>query len=250
MNAIETRKLRISYGKTEVINGIDLEIPERICFAIMGPSGCGKSTLLRAFNRLLDLNPTVKISGEIRFFGKDIYSFRDHELRRQIGMVFQMPNPFPHMSIFENVAYAVKCNRIAKSKKEMNEIVEWALKKAALWDEIRERLREKANALSGGQMQRLCIARALALKPKVLLMDEPTANLDPISAGKIEELIHELKKDYTIVIVTHSPSQASRVADYVAFLYLGNLIEVGRLEEVFENPKNELTEKFLTGRMV
>lgn len=227
-----------------------MEIPERICFAIMGPSGCGKSTLLRAFNRLLDLNPIVKISGEIRFFGRDVYSIDEHELRKQVGMVFQMPNPFPHMSIFENIAYAVKCNRIAKKRKEVVEIVEWALKKAALWDEVKDRLKEKASALSGGQMQRLCIARALALKPKVLLMDEPTANLDPISAGKIEELIHELKKEYTVVIVTHSPSQASRVADYVAFLYLGNLIEVGKLEEVFEKPKNELTEKFLTGRMV
>lgn len=250
MNSIETRKLRISYGKNEVIKGIDLEIPEKVCFAIMGPSGCGKSTLLRAFNRLLELNPMAEVSGEIRVFGKDIYRVDEHELRRQVGMVFQMPNPFPHMSIFENVAYAVKCNKIAKSKKEVNEIVEWALKKAALWDEVRNRLKEKANRLSGGQMQRLCIARALALKPRILLMDEPTANLDPISGGKIEELIHELKKEYTVVIVTHSPSQASRVADYVAFLYLGELIEAGKLEEVFENPKNELTEKFLTGRMV
>lgn len=249
MNAFETRNLRISYGENEVIKGVDLEIPEKVCFAIMGPSGCGKSTLLRAFNRLLELNPIAKISGEIRFFGRDIYEMSEHELRRQVGMVFQIPNPFPHMSIFENIAYAVKCNRIAKSKEELNEIVEWALKKSALWDEVKDKLKEKASNLSGGQMQRLCIARALALKPKVLLMDEPTANLDPISAGKIEDLIHELKKEYTVVIVTHSPSQASRVADYVAFLYLGSLIEVGKLEEVFENPKNELTEKFLEGRM-
>ncbi|MFN3384938.1 MAG: phosphate ABC transporter ATP-binding protein, partial [Archaeoglobaceae archaeon] len=206
-------------------------------------------TLLRAFNRLLDLNPIAKVSGEIRFFGKNVYDMSEHELRRQVGMVFQIPNPFPHMSVFENVAYAVKCNRIANSKRELNKIVEWALKKSALWDEVKDRLKEKASNLSGGQMQRLCIARALALKPKVLLMDEPTANLDPISAGKIEDLIHELKKEYTVVIVTHSPSQASRVADYVAFLYLGNLIEVGELKEVFENPKHDLTEKFLTGRM-
>ncbi|MDW7990258.1 MAG: phosphate ABC transporter ATP-binding protein [Archaeoglobaceae archaeon] len=249
MNALETINLTIKYGENEVIKEVNLEIPEKVCFAIMGPSGCGKSTLLRAFNRLLELNPIAKVEGEIRFFGKNIYEMNANELRRQIGMVFQMPNPFPHMSVFDNIAYAVKCNKIASSKKELRDIVEWVLKKAALYDEIKDRLRDKANMLSGGQMQRLCIARALALKPKVLLMDEPTANLDPISAGKIEELIHELKQDYTIVIVTHSPSQASRVADYVAFLYLGNLIEIGRVEDVFEKPRNELTERFLTGRI-
>lgn len=249
MNAIETKNLRIWYGKNEVIRSIDLEIPEKVCFAIMGPSGCGKSTLLRAFNRLLELNLNAKVEGEIRFFGKNIYEMNINELRRQVGMVFQIPNPFPHMSIFDNVAYAVKCNKIAKNKKDLKGIVEWALRKAALYDEVKDRLKDKASNLSGGQMQRLCIARALALKPEVLLMDEPTANLDPISASKIEELLHELKKEYTLVIVTHSPSQASRVADYVAFLYLGKILEVGTVEEVFEKPKNELTEKFLTGRM-
>ena len=164
-------------------------------------------------------------------------------------MVFQIPNPFPHMSIYDNVALGLKLNRLVRSKKELDEIVEWALKKSALWDEVKDRLHEPASSLSGGQQQRLCIARAVALKPKVLLMDEPTANLDPISTRKIEELIYELKNELTIVIVTHSPAQAARVSDYVAFLYLGKLVEVGKTAEVFENPKERLTEEYLTGRM-
>ncbi|MEM0214886.1 MAG: phosphate ABC transporter ATP-binding protein [Archaeoglobaceae archaeon] len=248
MNAVEIEGLKISYGNLEVLKGVDLSIPERICFAIMGPSGCGKSTLLKAINRLIELNDNVKIRGEIKLFGQSIFKMDLTRLRREVGMVFQHPNPFPHMSIYDNIAFAVKCNRIAKGK-EIDKVVEWALKKAVLWDEVKDRLKNKANQLSGGQMQRLCIARALALKPKVLLMDEPTANLDPIAASKIEDLIQELKKEYTIVIVTHSPAQAARIADQVAFLYLGKVVEVGDVNEIFEKPKNELTEKYVTGRI-
>lgn len=249
MNAIETENLHIHYGDNHVIKGISLKIPENVVFAIMGPSGCGKSTLLRAINRLLELNENAKVEGDIKLFGRSIFEMNPIEVRRQIGMVFQHPNPFPHMSIYNNVALGVNLNNLVKSRRELTEIVEWALKKAALWDEVKDKLNDLASALSGGQQQRLCIARALAIKPKVLLMDEPTANLDPVATEKIEDLIYELKRDYTIIIVTHSPSQAARVADYVAFLYLGKLVEVGRVEQVFENPREELTERYLTGRI-
>jgi len=249
LNAIETVNLRIWYGNNEVIKGINLAIPENVCFAIMGPSGCGKSTLLRAFNRLLELNEIARVEGDVKLFGKSVYEMDAVEVRRQIGMVFQIPNPFPHLSIYDNVALGVRYNKLVKSRRELDEIVEWALKKAALWDEVKDRLKDKASELSGGQMQRLCIARTLAMRPKVLLMDEPTANLDPISTRKIEELIYELKDELTIVIVTHSPAQAARVSDYVAFLYMGKLVEVGKTEDVFENPKEKLTEEYLTGRM-
>jgi len=249
VNAVETENLHIYYGDNHIIKGVDLKIPEKAVFAIMGPSGCGKSTLLRAFNRLLELNENARIEGDVRIFGKSVFEMNPIEVRRMVGMVFQIPNPFPHMSIYDNVALGLKLNRLVKSKDELDEIVEWALKKSALWDEVKDRLHEPASLLSGGQQQRLCIARAVALKPKVLLMDEPTANLDPISTRKIEELIYELKNELTIVIVTHSPAQAARVSDYVAFLYLGKLVEVGKTAEVFENPKERLTEEYLTGRM-
>lgn len=249
MTAIETVNLTIYYGRKCVVRNVNLKIPENVVFAIMGPSGCGKSTLLRSFNRLLELNPNARVEGDVRLYGKSVYEMNPIEVRRRIGMVFQQPNPFPHMSVFDNVALGLKLNGLVKSKKELREIVEWALKKAALWDEVKDRLRDPASALSGGQQQRLCIARALAMKPEVLLMDEPTANLDPVATEKIEDLIYELKEDYTIVIVTHSPSQAARVSDYVAFLYLGELVEVGKTEKVFEKPENELTERYLTGRI-
>ncbi len=249
MNAIETKDLHVYYGRNHVIKGVTLSIPEKTIFAIMGPSGCGKSTLLRTFNRLIELNKDARVEGEIRVFGKSVFEMNPIVLRRTVGMVFQHPNPFPHMSIFDNVALGVKLNKLVRSKSELEKVVEWALKKAALWDEVKDKLHEPASALSGGQQQRLCIARAIALKPKILLMDEPTSNLDPVSARKIEELIFELKEELTIVIVTHSPAQAARVSDYVAFLYMGQLIEVGKTEEIFENPKEPLTEKYLTGRM-
>ena len=249
MTAIETVNLTIYYGRKCVVRNVNMKIPENVVFAIMGPSGCGKSTLLRSFNRLLELNPNARVEGDVKLYGKSVYEMNPIEVRRRIGMVFQQPNPFPHMSVLDNVALGLKLNGIVKSKRELREIVEWALKKAALWDEVKDRLRDPASALSGGQQQRLCIARALAMKPEVLLMDEPTANLDPVATEKIEDLIYELKEDYTIVIVTHSPSQAARVSDYVAFLYLGELVEVGKTERVFEKPENELTERYLTGRI-
>ena len=249
MMAIETVNLTIYYGRKCVVRNVGLKIPENVVFAIMGPSGCGKSTLLRSFNRLLELNPNARVEGDVKLYGKSVYEMNPIEVRRRIGMVFQQPNPFPHMSVFDNVALGLKLNGLVKSKKELREIVEWALKRAALWDEVKDRLCDPASALSGGQQQRLCIARALAMKPEVLLMDEPTANLDPVATEKIEDLIYELKEDYTIVIVTHSPSQAARVSDYVAFLYLGELVEVGKTEKVFEKPENELTERYLTGRI-
>ncbi|MET1123658.1 MAG: phosphate ABC transporter ATP-binding protein [Archaeoglobaceae archaeon] len=247
--AIETVNLNIYYGRNHVVKNVNLKIPEKVVFAIMGPSGCGKSTLLRSFNRLLELNPNARVEGDVRLYGRSIYDMNPIEVRRKIGMVFQHPNPFPHMSVFDNVALGLKLNGLVKSKRELQEIVEWALRKAALWDEVKDRVHEPASALSGGQQQRLCIARALAMKPEVLLMDEPTASLDPVATEKIEELIYELKEEYTIVIVTHSPAQAARMSDYVAFLYLGELIEVGKTEKIFERPESELTERYLTGRV-
>ncbi|HIH69410.1 phosphate ABC transporter ATP-binding protein [Methermicoccus shengliensis] len=249
MNAVETKDLHVYYGNNHIIKGVNLEIPKKVVFAIMGPSGCGKSTLLRAFNRLLELNSNTRVEGDIELMGKSIFEMNPIEVRRRIGMVFQQPNPFPHMSIQDNVTLGLRLNKLVKSKKELYEAAEWALRKAALWDEVKDRLRSPASELSGGQMQRLCIARALAMKPQVLLMDEPTANLDPIATEKIEELIYELSKDYTVVIVTHSPSQAARVSDFTAFVYMGELIEVERTEKIFEHPKERLTEKYLTGRI-
>jgi len=250
--AIETRDLRISYGENEVIKGIDLKVPKNVVFALMGPSGCGKSTLLRAFNRLLELNKDARIEGEVLIFGKNIYSqdVNPIEVRKQVGMIFQYPNPFPHLSIYDNVAIGLKLNNLVKSKKELDERVKWALRKASLWDEVKDRLGDYPANLSGGQRQRLVIARSLALKPKILLMDEPTANVDPLGTKNIEELLFELKKDYTIILVTHEPMQAARVSDYVGFLYLGKLVEVGLTKDVFEKPKHELTEKYVTGVLV
>ena len=252
MNAIEVENLHVYYGDNRVINGVSLSVPENNVFALMGPSGCGKSTLLRVFNRLLDLYDNARVEGAVRIFGKDIYSpgVDPLEVRREIGMVFQYPNPFPHLTIFENVAIGLKYNRLVKGKKELREKVLWALEKAALLDEVKNRLDDYPASLSGGQRQRLVIARALAMKPKILLMDEPTANIDPVGTRKIEELIFELKKDYTIVIVTHSPAQAARVSDVVGFLYLGKIVEVGKTKQIFKNPKTPLTEKYLMGALV
>ncbi|WP_202320029.1 phosphate ABC transporter ATP-binding protein [Archaeoglobus neptunius] len=247
MSAIEIRNLNIYYGRNHVIKSVNFRIPENVVFAIMGPSGCGKSTLLRAINRLLELQDSVRIEGDIKLYGKSVFSMNPIDVRRRVGMVFQQVNPFPHLNIYENVAVGLRLNGIPRSK--LKERVVWALEKAALWDEVKDRLYDFPTNLSGGQQQRLCIARALALKPEVLLMDEPTANLDPIATEKIEDLIYELKKEYTVVIVTHSPSQAARISDYVAFLYMGELIEVGKTEKVFEKPEKELTERYLTGRI-
>lgn len=247
--AIETEKLRISYGDLEVIKGVSLKIPEGTIFALMGPSGCGKSTMLRAFNRLLDLNREAKVKGRVLLFGKDIYGdgVEPESVRREVGMVFQYPNPFPHLSIYENVAIGLRLNKMLSTREEIDARVRWALEKASLLEEVENRLNDYPSSLSGGQRQRLVIARALAMQPKVLLMDEPTANVDPVGTRNIENLLIELKKDYTIVLVTHEPSQASRISDYVGFLYLGKLIEYGKTERIFENPQHELTDRYVRG---
>ncbi|MEZ0289621.1 MAG: phosphate ABC transporter ATP-binding protein PstB [Sulfolobales archaeon] len=247
---IRIRDLNLWIGRKHILKNINLDIPRNTVFTIMGPSGSGKSTLLRTLNRIIDLTPNVKIAGHIYLEDMDINSnsVPPETVRRMIGMVFQIPNPLPHMSIYDNVTIGPKYNKLVKSKRELDELARWALEKAYLWDEVKDRLRDPAYKLSGGQQQRLCIARALAMKPKVLLMDEPTSNLDPVATSKIEELILELKKIVTVVLVTHSPFQASRVSDYVAFMYDGEIVEVGSVSEIFTRPKNMLTERYITGR--
>ncbi|MEM4484750.1 MAG: phosphate ABC transporter ATP-binding protein [Sulfolobales archaeon] len=248
---IRVKDLNVWLGEKHILKNISLDIPRNTVFTIMGPSGSGKSTLLRTLNRTIDLIPGAKVSGEIYIEGVEINNSRipPEVVRRMVGMVFQIPNPLPHMSIYDNVAIGPKYNKLVRSKKELDELVRWALERAYLWDEVKDRLRDPASKLSGGQQQRLCIARALAMKPKVLLMDEPTSNLDPVGTSKIEELIIDLKKIVTIVLVAHSPFQASRVSDYIAFIYGGELIEVGTASEIFTRPRNALTEKYVTGRI-
>lgn len=249
--AIGVHNLNVWYGDKHVIKNVSFRVPRNVVFAIMGPSGCGKSTLLRAMNRLLDLNPRAKVEGQVKINGINIYGDNVDAtwVRRQFGMVFQIPNPFPHLSIYENVALGPKLNNLVESKSRLDELVKQALQKAYLWDEVKNDLKKPASMLSGGQQQRLCIARALALKPRIILMDEPTANLDPVASSKIEELLLELKEEYTIIIVTHNPQQAARVSDYVAFLYMGELIEIGETSTVFTRPSHALTEKYVLGRM-
>lgn len=245
---IVTRDLDLFYGPKQALKKISLNIPDRQVMAFIGPSGCGKSTYLRTINRMNDLIPGVKITGEVKIDGVDIYD-KDLdvvELRQRVGMVFQKSNPFPK-SIWENVAYGPKILG-EKNKSKLNEVVERSLKQAAIWDEIKDRLQNSALGLSGGQQQRLCIARALAVDPEVLLMDEPASALDPISTAKIEELIFDLKKEYTIAIVTHNMQQAARVSDYTAFFYMGELVEVGETRNMFTNPAKKQTEDYITGR--
>ncbi|WP_415902371.1 phosphate ABC transporter ATP-binding protein PstB [Neptuniibacter sp. QD29_5] len=246
--ALEVKDLKLSYGDNEALHGIDMHIPKNRVTAFIGPSGCGKSTLLRCFNRMNDLVDGCSITGEILLDDNNIYdrSVDIAELRRRVGMVFQKPNPFPK-SIYENVAYGLRIQGVTK-KRVIDETVEWALKSAALWDEVKDRLHESALGMSGGQQQRLVIARTIAVKPEVLLLDEPASALDPISTLKIEELIHELKKDFTIVIVTHNMQQAARVSDYTAFMYMGDLIEFGVTDTLFTNPAKKQTEDYITGR--
>lgn len=245
---LQVKDLRLSYGEKEALHGIDMTIPKNRVTAFIGPSGCGKSTLLRCFNRMNDLVDSCNITGQILMDDQNIYdrSVDVAELRRRVGMVFQKPNPFPK-SIYENVAYGLRIQGI-KKKRVIDETVEWALKSAALWDEVKDRLHESALGMSGGQQQRLVIARTIAVKPEVLLLDEPASALDPISTLKIEELIHELKKDFTIVIVTHNMQQAARVSDYTAFMYMGDLIEFGVTDTLFTNPSKKQTEDYITGR--
>jgi phosphate transport system ATP-binding protein len=248
---LKAENLNIWFGNKHVIKNASLEVPDKSVFALMGPSGSGKSTLLRAFNRLLDLYEDARVEGHVYFEDIDIYApdVDPTWVRRRIGMVFQHPNPFPHMSIYDNVAIGPRLNRMVRSKKDLDELVRWALEKAYLWDEVKDRLHMPAAKLSGGQKQRLSIARALALKPRLLLMDEPTANLDPVATEKIEELILDLKQEIPIIIVTHNPQQAARVADYTAFLYYGELVEVGPTSKIFTEPRSKLTEKYLLRRL-
>lgn len=248
MNALEIRNLNFFYGSYQGLKNINLDIQEKKVTAFIGPSGCGKSTLLRSLNRMYDLYPGQRAEGEINFYGENILeSNRDlNLLRSRIGMVFQKPTPFP-MSIYENIAFGVRLyDRLSRS--EMDDRVEWALNKAALWVEVKDKLHQSGLSLSGGQQQRLCIARGVAVKPSVLLLDEPTSALDPISTAKIEELINELKDDYTIAIVTHNMQQAARVSDFTAYMYLGSLIEFGKTDEIFIKPKRKETEDYITGR--
>jgi len=243
---LEARNLSVFYGAAHALKSISIKIPDRKVVAFIGPSGCGKSTLLRCFNRMNDLVPDARVEGEALFQGDNLYGpgVDAVEVRRRIGMVFQKPNPFPK-SIYENVAFGPRINGY---KGRMDELVERALRAAALWDEVKERLNSSALALSGGQQQRLCIARALAVEPEVILMDEPASALDPIATQKIEDLIYELKQQYTVVIVTHNMQQAARVSDYTAFLYMGQLIEYGPTQQLFTNPREERTESYITGR--
>jgi phosphate transport system ATP-binding protein len=237
------------YGRVQALTKISIQIPDRIVMAFIGPSGCGKSTFLRTLNRMNDTIPGTRIEGEVLIDGQDIYAPDTDvvSLRRKVGMVFQKSNPFPK-SIFDNVAYGIHINRMTKNKTEVNDRVQEALEDAALWSEVKDRLHSSALGLSGGQQQRLCIARALAVKPEVVLMDEPASALDPIATQKIEELIVELKKQYTIIIVTHNMQQAARVSDRTAFFWLGKLIEVNDTEKIFTAPDQKLTEDYITGR--
>lgn len=246
---ISIKNLNFYYGDFQALHDISLEIPEREVVAFIGPSGCGKSTFLRTLNRMNDTIPIAKVDGTVIIDGKDIYAPKTDvvALRRKVGMVFQKSNPFPK-SIFENVAYGIRINRMHKDKADMAERVEKALVDAALWDEVKDRLNTSAFGLSGGQQQRLCIARALAVQPEVILMDEPASALDPIATQKIEELVVELKKDYTIVIVTHNMQQAGRVSDKTAFFMLGKLVEFNPTQKMFMNPDEQLTEDYITGR--
>jgi phosphate transport system ATP-binding protein len=247
-NAIEVKNLNFYYGKFRGLKDINLNIEENKITAFIGPSGCGKSTLLRTFNRMYDLYPGQRAEGEINLYGENILNPKLdlNLLRSKVGMIFQKPTPFP-MSVYDNIAFGVRLYENL-NKKNMDERVEWALKKAALWNEVKDILNQSGLSLSGGQQQRLCIARGIAVKPSVILLDEPTSALDPISTNKIEELINELKKDYTIAIVTHNMQQAARISDFTAFMYLGDLVEFNVTKQIFLKPDNKQTEDYITGR--
>ena len=247
-NTITVKDMCLWYGEHQALKNVNIEIPEKSITAFIGPSGCGKSTFLKTLNRMNDLIPGVKITGDIRYEDTDIFSREVdvNQLRKEIGMVFQKPNPFP-MSIYDNVAYGPRTHGIT-NRVQLDEIVERALRDAAIWDEVKDRLKKNALGMSGGQQQRLCIARALAVQPKILLMDEPTSALDPISTSRIEELVLELKEKYTIVMVTHNMQQAVRVSDYTAFFLLGELVEFGKTDEIFSQPRDKRTEDYITGR--
>jgi len=243
---LEIRKLNAYYGSNHALRDVNLAVPERSVYAIIGPSGCGKSTFIRCLNRMHDLVPGARTEGEVLLDGQDLLRLNPVLLRRRVGMVFQRPNPFPTMSVFDNVIAGMKLNGIANG--DVRPRVERALRQAALWDEVKDRLHASPMALSGGQQQRLCIARALAVEPEVLLMDEPASALDPIATAKIEDLIHELKVRYTIVLVTHNMQQAARASDFTAFFYLGELVETGPTSQIFQSPRESRTEDYVTGK--
>lgn len=245
---LKVNHLNAYFGETRILSDINIDIPENQIIAFMGPSGCGKTTLLRCINRLHELTPGARAEGQVFLFQEDIYKMNLILLRRKIGMVFQRPNPFPTMSIFENVISGYTLNGINLSRVQKEEIVEDSLTKASLWKEVKDNLHKKGTFLSGGQQQRLCIARSLSMKPEVILFDEPTSSLDPISSNKIEELLLELRKDYTIIIVTHNLQQAARTSDYTAFFYLGELIEFNKTQLMFSNPVKKQTEDYISGR--
>lgn len=247
-NIISVKDLCLWYGDSQALKNINIEIPEKSITAFIGPSGCGKSTFIKTLNRMNDLIPGVKVTGSVNYRGQNIYdkNVNVSELRKNIGMVFQKPNPFP-MSIYDNIAYGPRTHGIT-NKAKLDTIVEKSLRGAAIWDEVKDRLKKNALGVSGGQQQRICIARALAVEPDVLLMDEPTSALDPISTSKIEDLVQDLKKDYTIVIVTHNMQQAVRISDQTAFFLLGDLIEYGKTDRIFDQPQDKRTEDYITGR--
>ncbi|MFQ7054059.1 MAG: phosphate ABC transporter ATP-binding protein PstB [Clostridium fessum] len=247
MDKFNVKGLNLYYGNFHALKNIDMDIKEKEITAFIGPSGCGKSTFLKSLNRMNDLVPDCKIYGEVLIDGEDLYGKVDvNDLRKRVGMVFQKPNPFP-MSVYDNVAYGPKTHGV-KKKAALDEIVEKSLRQAAIWDELKDRLKKSALGLSGGQQQRLCIARALAVEPEVILMDEPTSALDPISTSKIEDLAQELKQNYTIVMVTHNMQQAARISDKTAFFLLGDLIEFGETDQIFDKPRDRRTEDYITGR--
>jgi len=246
--AVEVRDLKAWFGKTEALHGINIAIESKHATAVIGPSGCGKSTFIRCLNRMHETNPEATAEGEVKIGGDNVYAMPAVDVRRRVGMVFQKPNPFPTMTIYDNVAAGLKLNG-THNRKTLDEVVERSLQQAALWDEVKDVLKKKSGAsLSGGQQQRLCIARALAVNPEVMLMDEPASALDPISTAKIEDLIFELKQKLTIVIVTHNMQQASRVAEFTGFFLMGNLVEFDRTEKIFTNPSDKRTEDYITGR--
>ena len=246
--ALSIEKLSIAYDKNYAVKDVTVDIKKNTVTAIMGPSGCGKSTLLRALNRMHELYENISTEGKVLLQDKNIYDMSAIKLRRKMGMVFQRPNPFPTMSIYDNVIAGYKLNGIRLKKKERDEIVERSLKDVALWDEVKDSLHKKGTFLSGGQQQRLCIARALAFGPEIILMDEPTSALDPIATSKIEDLLVKLKENYTIILVTHNMSQAARISDYSLFMYLGELVEYGKTKNLFTTPKDPRTEQYLTGK--
>jgi phosphate transport system ATP-binding protein len=249
MYAVEMNNVNVYIEGHHILKDVSLKVPYNTVFVIMGPSGSGKTTLLRVINRLIDLVDGARVEGEVKVLGYNALRADPYELRRNIGMVFQVPNPFPHLTIYENVAIAARINGVAKTKSELYSIVKWALEKAMLWDEVKSRLNDYPHKLSGGQRQRLCLARALAMKPKLLLLDEPTANIDPINARKLEEAIVSLKDEVTILMVTHNPHQAARVADYVAVMYDGRIVELGPANHVFLRSSTEIAQKLLRGEL-